>query len=87
MLRQYNKRSVFFNTFYFALTRPASRKLLEMYVDQKTSKGQAFYTTHGFDWSAHVLEPLALSDPAAWAARNPKKVMLIIHHLKDLTYL
>lgn len=44
-----------------------------MYAEQKTSKGVPFYATNGFDWSGHVLEPLALSDANAWAARNPKK--------------
>jgi len=72
VLRQHKKRSVFFNTFYFAMTREGG-KLLQQLYSRPASNGKPIYELNGFDWSMHVLEALATPSSEAWAKRNNRK--------------
>ena len=60
-LAAHRRRSVFFNAFCFALSCEAATWIASRYA--------AHFQTKDFDWSAHILEPLACYDAAEWSAR------------------
>jgi hypothetical protein len=70
VLRQRGRRSVFFNTFYFAMSPEAAALLTRLYSERTADGQRALYEVNGFDWSTHVLEPLCGVEEAAWEVRR-----------------
>lgn len=58
-LARHGARSVYVNAFVFAMSVDAARVLRALWSRPLPSTGAPLYTRSGFDWSAHVLAPLA----------------------------
>ncbi len=59
VLKEAGEKCVYFNAFYFAMTKRAALKLLDLYAKRMThsSNGKMpFYLTYDFDWSRHIIE-------------------------------
>jgi len=60
-----------YNAFCFALSKAAARFLVEAYGTlSAASPAVPLYATHGFDWSTHILEPLAAQTSELWMQRH-----------------
>lgn len=60
-LDRYGADSVLVNAFVFALGREAAILMRDLYGRALPSSGKPIYCTKDFDWSGHVLTPIALA--------------------------